>query len=298
MLSIISDQRNPYFNIASEEYLLKSFTEEIFILYINDPSVILGKHQNAFSEINHRFTRENNIPVIRRLSGGGSVYHDAGNINFTFIINSTEGKQINFKRFTHILVEVLQDMGVPAECNNRNDILINNLKCSGNAEHVYKNRTLHHGTLLFSSDLNNLRSALNGSLQNFEDKAVKSIKSHVTNIRDFLPESFTIQNFKDKIISFISRSFAVDSGFSFSEYDILQINKLIHEKYMTWDWNYGYSPRFKLVKKDFIDGMMFELTLEAENGLIKSVKFFENGIQVNVVSELLTGIVIKEEQLL
>ncbi len=295
MLSISNDQHDPYFNIASEEFLLKNFSEDVFMLYINRPSIIVGKHQNAFSEINYPFIKENHIPVIRRLSGGGSVYHDTGNLNFTFIVNSIEGKQINFKRFTNLILEVLQHSGVPAVCNERNDILINGLKCSGNAEHIYKNRTLHHGTLLFSSDLNNLRKALKGNYIKYEDKAVKSISSHVTNISEYLPGTFSIEKFRDNIVNYIHEVYPMIKDYLLSEKDNIQINKLVKEKYQNWDWNYGYSPGFKVTKSENISGSDFELRLEVKNGLISGIGIYEKGILLPKASELLIGAKFKED---
>jgi lipoate-protein ligase A len=268
------------------------------MLYINAPSIIIGKHQNAFAEINYQFVKEHDIPVIRRLSGGGAVYHDKGNLNFTFISNSLEGKQIDFKRFLKPILEVLQQLGVPAVANNRNDILISDLKCSGNAEHVYKNRTLHHGTLLFDTNLNDLRKALNSNNNiTITDKSVKSVSSHVTNISGYLNAAITMEHLKDTIANHISEAFPGISRHTFSDNDIIQITSLADEKYRTWEWNFGYSPRFVLNKTEIINGCSYELTLEVENGIINSAKITENEVEIPKINELMIGIKYKENLL-
>ena len=186
MLIINRPQTDPYFNIAAEEYLLKQMDEDCFMVWQNEPSIIVGKHQNTLAEINYSFAKENNIPVVRRITGGGTVFHDLGNLNFTFISSGEKGKLVNFKKFTQPIIEVLNQMGIPARFEGKNDLRVNGLKISGNAEHVYKNKVLHHGTLLFSTDLNFLKKAIKSVPERFQDKAVQSVRSKVANITDFI----------------------------------------------------------------------------------------------------------------
>jgi lipoate-protein ligase A len=153
MFCIITESDDPSFNLAVEELLLKNRNNEYLILGINKPSVIIGKHQSAHREINTRFVTENNIPVIRRISGGGTVFHDKGNLNFTFIRQSEAGKQIDFRKYTKPVIDFLYSLGVEAKFEGKNDLKTDGLKISGNAEHVHRNRVLHHGTLLFSTSL-------------------------------------------------------------------------------------------------------------------------------------------------
>ena len=160
MLCVNQTKTDPYFNIASEEYLLKNFDDEIIMLYINEPSVIVGKHQNTLAEINYTLAKQKGLSVIRRLSGGGSVFHDLGNLNFTFIKNGTPGKLVDFKGYTQPIVDALNEIGVNAEFGGHNSLLIGGKKFSGNAEHIYKNRVMHHGTILFSTNLENLAEVL------------------------------------------------------------------------------------------------------------------------------------------
>ena len=187
MLIIQNSTTDPYFNIAVEEYLLKNFTDDCFILYQNKPSIIIGKHQNTLAEINYQYVKENNIAVVRRLSGGGTVYHDLGNLNFSFIKNSGNDKNlVDFKMYTTPIIEVLKQLGVNAEFGGHNDIQVNGFKISGNAEHIFKKRVLHHGTLLFSSDLSILNNAIKAPENRYSDKAVKSVRAVVANIKDFI----------------------------------------------------------------------------------------------------------------
>jgi len=187
MLCIENNHTDPYFNLAVEEYLLRNFGEDCFMLWRNKASIIVGKHQNALAEINYDYVKENNIDVIRRLSGGGTVFHDLGNLNFTFIQNVNKNENIvDFKRYIEPIVKVLQQQGVNAKHEGRNDIMIGGRKVSGNAEHVFKKRVLHHGTLLFSSEISNLSKALKVNPLLYQDKGVKSVKSRVANINQFL----------------------------------------------------------------------------------------------------------------
>lgn len=295
MLKIINNQTNPYFNIASEEYFLKNFHEDVFMLYCNNPSVIIGKHQNAFAEINYQFLKVHHIPVIRRLSGGGAVYHDTGNLNFTFIRNGAVGKQLDFNWFIMPILQVLNQLGVPAVQNQHHDILIHGLKCSGNAEHIYKNRTLHHGTLLFESNMSDLHEALHADLDTFVDKAVKSKRSNVTNIKEHLNSLVPFENFKDQLVNYICEAFTDVTPYFLTSNDQLQINRLADEKYKNWNWNFGYSPKFLLKKNKKIGGCDFELSLNIENGIIIDVKLSENGTCLSTAAKLLIGLTFQEE---
>ena len=273
MLIIQNNNSNPYFNIASEEYLLKNFEEDIFMLYINNPSIIVGKHQNAVAEVNFPYAHKNKIPVVRRLSGGGAVYHDSGNLNFAFFRNGTEGNLVNFKKFTEPIIAVLKSMGIDAVLEGKNDLRVNGLKVSGNAEHVFKRRVIHHGTLLFDSKLELLKQALEVKQGKYTDKAVQSIRSHVTNISPFLKEDLTTFQFKKKIEEFIKRTNNNCMEYSFSEQDISQIEKLQNEKFRTWEWNFGYSPNYVFQNQIQFKGTRFIVKLSVEKGLIVNHEF-------------------------
>lgn len=257
---------DPYFNLAAEEYFLKHFQEDFFMLWCSKPSVVVGKHQNTLAEINHEFVRENRIPVARRLSGGGTVFHDPGNVNFTFIRNVKDISEVNFKVFTIPVVAALKKLGVEAYTTGRNDLLIDGKKISGNAEHVHKNRVLHHGTLLFDSHLEALKGALKVDLSKFEDKAVQSNRSEVTNIANYLPTLISVEEFTQFIFNEICGTYPDFRVYELTVEDIAAIEKLAVEKYQTWDWIFGYSPRYR-----------FANTIETANGAISVSLLVEKG---------------------
>ncbi len=244
VLCIHLNHSDPYFNLATEEYLLKNFTEDIFMLWRSESSIVVGKHQNALAEINHQYVRENNIKIARRLSGGGTVFHDPGNVNFTFIKKVEKLEEVNFKIFTQPIVTVLQKLGLDAYSTGRNDLMIDGKKISGNAEHIFRKRVLHHGTLLFNSQLNKLRNALKVDLSRFEHKAVQSNRSEVGNISDYLKPEMSVNEFSNYIFENISREYQDFKILELSQEDIYEIEKLRNEKYCLWDWIYGYSPKY------------------------------------------------------
>ncbi|NVO10935.1 MAG: lipoate--protein ligase [Bacteroidales bacterium] len=272
MLLIQQTSTNPYFNIASEEFLLRYFLDDIFILYRNEPSIIVGKHQNTLSEINLEYATKNALKVIRRLSGGGTVYHDLGNLNYTFIANGKEGTLVDFKKFTQPIINVLQNLGVDAKLGGKNDIRVGDKKISGNAEHVYKNRVLHHGTLLFSSNLDELNESIKINPNTYSDKAVKSIRSEVANISEFLKETITITEFADLIANHIKQAFPSSKSYQLNINDIKKINDLVDTKYSTWDWNYGYSPTYTLKKEILIGENILGIMISVDKGIIREVK--------------------------
>ncbi len=272
MLIINRSQTNPYFNIATEEYLLKTLDEDCFMLWQNEPSIIVGKHQNTLAEINYHFVKQNNIPVIRRISGGGTVFHDLGNLNFTFIQKGEKGKLVDFRRFMDQIIDVLNQLGVPAKFEGKNDIRVNGLKISGNAEHVYKNKVLHHGTLLFSSQLDFLNKILKVKPDRFQSKAIQSVSSKVANISDFLTKKITIQEFREKIIQHISGISKNVEFYSLTENDIISINKLVTEKYKTWKWNFGYSPKYAFETELPFPKNSVKVKINIEKGIIQSIE--------------------------
>ena len=273
MLLINNSNTNPYFNLAMEEYFLKNATEDLFILWRNENAIIVGKNQNTLSEINYEYVKENNIKVVRRQSGGGAVFHDLGNINFTFM-SCNDNSFSDFKRFTMPIIEALDNLNIHAEFSGRNDLLINNQKFSGNAQYNYKNKVMHHGTLLFSSQINDLSSALKVKPSKFEGKGIKSVKSRVTNISQHLENNMNVLEFKEYLMNFINNKDKNNHFYELSEQDINEINKLVEEKYSTWDWNFGNSPKYSLNNEVKYPGGNIEFSLNVEKGLIKEIKFF------------------------
>lgn len=248
------------------------------MFWISEPSIIVGKHQNVFAEINHGFIHNNNIPVVRRISGGGTVYHDNGNVNYTMILNGQPGKLVDYPKYTKPIIQSLKKLGIDAYLDKKSSLFINGLKISGNAEHVYKNRIMHHGTLLFSTNLENLNMAIKSKEKTYSGKAVKSIRSQVTNISKHLPEHMNIQDFKDYLSGFMKNYFQSDAEYILNNNDIREINKLVKEKYRLWEWNYGYSPFFRKRFKYNMEGMDQDLELGVTNGMITEVHFKKSGI--------------------
>jgi len=270
---------DPYFNLAAEEYFLKNFEEDFFLLWRSQPTVVVGKHQNALSEINHEFVRAHQIPVARRLSGGGTVFHDFGNLNFTFIRNVEKIHEVNFKVFTFPIMEALKKMGIDVYTTGRNDLQIDGKKISGNAEHVHRNRVLHHGTLLYNSQLDALKGALKVDLSKFEDKAVQSNRSEVTNIAPYLATPMRIEDFGNQLFDGIQKQLPGYMNYTLTQTDHESIQKLSDEKYRSWDWIFGYSPRYRFANQ-----------LKTQKGVIHIVLLIEKGLMVEVsVSGILSA---------
>jgi len=267
MLCIHLKNTDPYFCLAAEEYLLKNFQEDIFMLWQSENAVVVGKHQNLLGEINYPFVRENDIALCRRIAGGGSVFHDSGNVNFSFIKNVKSPAEISFKQFTAPVVDALAKLGVAATTSGRNDLLIDGLKISGNAEHVYKNRVLHHGTLLFNSDLKNLGQAIKVVPGKYESKAVQSNRSPVANISQFLKNPMTTGEFVQFLLD-VQIENSENRLYFLNENDIQTIEKLSTEKFKTWEWNFGYSPRYSFKNEVEIEGKLLKIEMQVERGII------------------------------
>ncbi len=275
MICIHLKNTNPFFCLATEEYLLKNFSEDIFMLWQSEDTVVVGKHQNAMAEINYPFVRENNITVARRISGGGTVFHDAGNVNFSFIKNVSSPAEISFKLFTEPVVEALDKLGVKATTSGRNDLLIEGLKVSGNAEHVYKNRVLHHGTLLFNSNLDTLGDAIRVKPGKYESKAVQSNRNEVANISSFLPKPMSIEKFMEFLID-VQLEKEENRSYELHKDEMATIHELASDKFITWDWCYGYSPKYTFRNEVNIDGRTLKIFLEVKKGIIENANLEGN----------------------
>lgn len=286
MLCINNMSTEPYFNLAVEEYLLKNNSEEIFMLWRDKPCIVVGKNQNTLQEINYEYVKEHNIPVVRRLTGGGAVFHDLGNLNFTFITSKNPSDFTNFKKFTAPIIEVLNTLGIKAEFSGRNDLTIEGKKFSGNAQCSYKGRVLHHGTLLFSSEIVDLSSALKVKPSKFEGKAVNSVISRVTNISSHLKSPLSIEEFRRLIMEHIIDTEEDCVLYDFSQADLNTINKLTEEKYSTWSWNYGNSPKYSFNKDFKYAGGNLEFHLNVQKGIIEDIKINGDFFGIEDISEI------------
>lgn len=298
MRYIISENTDAYFNLASEEYLLKHTDEDIFYLWRNDNAIIVGTNQNTLSEINVEYVKEKEIKVVRRLTGGGTVYHDLGNINYTFIENSKKSFN-DFRGFCEPITKALNELGVKAEFSGRNDMTIDGKKFSGTAQCKYKNRVMHHGTLLFSSKKSDISGALKPRDIKFTGKSVKSVASRITNISEHLESPMDVLEFRDRIMRSVAGG--LDNITVFDAIEKEKIKKLREEKYSTWEWNYGQSPKFSMTKEGRFTGGTIEVTLDVQKGCIENIRiygdFFGTG-NIHELEEKLIGVKHQEQNVL
>lgn len=286
MLCIYHQSTDPYFNIATDEYILKHIEEDCFMLWRNDNAIIVGKHQNALAEINYEYVKQNNIHVVRRLSGGGAVYHDLGNLNFSFTKQGKTSEMVDFKLYTQPIIEVLQSLGVDAKFEGRNDITIDGMKISGNAEHLYKHKLLHHGTLLFSSQMKNVSEALKIHPLKYQDKAVKSVPKRVTNISQHLKIPITLEEFTQKIMNHIVSTTPNATLYEFTKDDLKKIEVIKQERYVKEDWNFGLVANYNFNKSIKTIGGIVEMHLIVEKGIIKEAKIYGDFFNLKDISEI------------
>lgn len=297
MLYIDNECTNPYWNLALEEYLLKNSAREYFILWQNTPSIIIGRNQNTTSEINAEYVKAHTIPVVRRLTGGGAVFHDLGNLNYTFIVNDSDNSGFDFKRHTTPILEVLRDLSVGAELSGRNDLTISGRKFSGNSQYRYKGRLLHHGTLLFSSNLPDISSALKVDPSKFEGKGVHSVRSRVTNISEHLKMPLTLTEFKQLITANIRNSHSEFEIYTLSEQELASVSLLEREKYSTWEWNYGASPAYNISKRKKFPAGNLEVFMNVTGGKIRGTRIlgdFFGECEVSDIENSLTDLPYEE----
>ncbi|MEK4487055.1 lipoate--protein ligase [Psychrobacillus sp. FSL H8-0484] len=286
---------DPRINLAIEEYALNTMDVEkdsFLLFYINQPSIIIGRNQNTVEEINTDFVEKNGIIPVRRLSGGGAVYHDLGNLNFSFLTKDDGDSFRNFKKFTQPVVDALGKMGVNAELSGRNDILAEGKKISGNAQFSTRGRMFSHGTLMFNTEIDAVVSALKVSKEKIESKGIKSIRSRVANVAELLKEPMTIEQFRSEILSSIFGGAENIQYWELTEEDWENIHKLSEQRYQQWDWNYGKSPKFNMKHTHRFPSGGVDVRLEVNKGIMEEVKIFGDFFGVGEMEEverLLTG---------
>ena len=277
MIYIHNDCPNPYYNHALEEYLLKNYEEDVFILWINSPAILIGRNQKTENEINPDFVEKEKIQIVRRLSGGGAVYNDQGNLNFTFISKRPKGLEdlsAGFALFAKPVVLALQSLGLPALFSGRNDILLDGKKISGNAQYKYKDKILHHGTLLYNTDMKKLVQALKPRAEKLEAKGVKSVRARVTNIADYLEEAPEILEFKEYLKNYIMDYHEIKEISFLSQEEEKEVVKIQKERFESPLWNCGkpgIESKANLVLKKTFPTANLEAYLQINEGKIEAI---------------------------
>lgn len=280
---------DPRINLAIEEYLLKTMDVEkdpFLLFYINEPSIIIGKNQNTSEEINTDYVDSNGIHVVRRLSGGGAVYHDLGNLNYSFITVDDGNSFRNFRKFTEPVVKALQSLGVNAELSGRNDLMAEGRKVSGNAQFAIRGRMFSHGTLMFDTEVDAVVSALKVSKEKIESKGIKSIRSRVANISEFLKEPMTVEEFRNAVLHSIFEGEENVRNYELTDEDWENIRELSKERYGNWDWNYGKSPKFNIKHSHRFPVGGIDVRLQVEKGIVQDANIYGDFFGVGDVSEI------------
>lgn len=288
---------DPYINLAIEEYILQNFgNEDTYLLfYINGPCIIIGRNQNSVEEINTDYVDSNGIKIVRRLSGGGAVYHDLGNLNFSFITKDDGESFHNFAKFTQPVVKALNRLGVPAELIGRNDLVVEGRKISGNAQFSTKGRMFSHGTLIYDSEIEHIVSSLNVSKEKIESKGIKSIRSRVANISEYLTEKKSMEEFVEILLCYI---FDVEDVKDVPKYELTEkdwenIYEISKKRYQKWEWNFGKSPAFNIKASHKFPSGLLDVRLDVKKGIIENCKiygdFFGLG-DVKDIEEKLIGV--------
>jgi len=270
----LGDGRDPAWNLALEEWCVRHMDPGagVLLLYVNDPAIVVGKNQNVHLEADLAWARRRAVPVVRRISGGGTVYHDAGNLNFGFVRPYRPGTALDVAAMLEPVARALRAMGVPAERNARNDLLVDGRKVSGNAQFVSIRSMLCHGTLLFDADLDDLRAALRARTDGIDTRAVRSVPSRVTNLRPYLPAGTDLAAFRERLASELLGP-DPEPPRRLDDVERAAIERLAETRYRTWAWNHGRAPRFTVRRSLGGADEAREIALEVEAGIVRSARF-------------------------
>lgn len=301
MYILKSESSDPYFNIALEEYLLSNYEDDFFIIAVNEPSIIVGVNQYTQEEINSLYVKKNSLKVVRRLSGGGAVFQDDGNLNFSNIYKDKSATLSDFSRVSDLISEFLNTkFDVNASFSGRNDVVIEDKKVSGQARFRFGDKILHHGTILLSSNMKSLTDALKFNPEKYADRALRSNHERVTNLTEHLSESVSMEKFKELFLNFIRSRFPEAIMFSLSQNDIDGINELVKNKYSTWDWNYSLEPDYNFENSFCSKAGSVWLYLKIEDNTIKNIRVFGDFFSqrgVKDIEEALTDIELNRESI-
>lgn len=300
MIFVENNNMNPYRNHALEEWLIGRFDEDCFMLWRNEKAVLLGRNQNVYNEINLPYIREHGISIVRRLTGGGAVFTDEENLMFTFISGKERQEFADFKKFTTPIIEALLTLGIRAEFSGRNDITIEGKKISGNAQCVYHNKVLHHGTLMYKANTAELVNALKVSKIKLQSKGVDSVRSRVTNIAEYMEEPMDIEEFRQYLLTYV-KGFVKDAKtYRLSDEDWKEVEKIRLDKHSTDEWIYGTNPDFNVEREVKVPGGIIQIYVNVHKGNIVGCRifgdFFSNG-ELYEIENALKGVLYKAENI-
>ena len=300
MMYIKCDSTDACFNFALEKYAMDELdaAKEYFMFWRTTPTLMTGRYQNTLSEINMPFAKAHRINIVRRITGGGTIYTDPNGWQFSFIVKDPGTRLIEFETFTKPILDALQALGVDARKSGRNDLTIDGRKFSGNAQYVRKSVVLHHGSLLFDTDLENLVRALSVDDEKIVSKGIQSVRQRVTNIAEYLKEPMTSLEFRDVMLSFLLRGM---DTYELTRQDIERVMEIKKAQFDSWEWNFGKNPQFNITKEGRFAGGKLTVQSFVENGLITEIHFYGDFFAqegLDLLEQKLAGCPYREEDVL